>query len=303
MSSNGRTPAFEAENLGPIPSVATNFMTSKVLTILIPDGNPNGMKIIKLPGWSGQCFVVPRQNLRELKDRIEINSPGLYFLFGVDENSSNNLVYIGESENFYNRIANHDLNKDFWNLTVIFTGELNKAFVKYLEYRAIIIAHNANRMIVQNKIQSQENTLSENEKVIMEQYFENVHFILSVIGYEIFETVAESISDEKLYYLKTDEVDAKAQLLADGSLNILKGSLARIRETGSFWGWSQIARKRFLEDGTFIKSDDNTFYVYTKDTLFKSPSAAAATTIGRSINGWTAWKDEAGNTLDENLRK
>lgn len=40
-----------------------------------------------------------------------------------------------------------------------------------------------------------------------------------------------------------------------------------------------------------------------KDYLFKSPSAAAATTTGRPINGWTAWRDESGNTLDSNLRK
>ncbi len=271
--------------------------------MLVPEGNPNGMKIIELPGWSGKCFVVPRQNLRELKDRSEINQPGLYLLFGVDEGSSDDLVYIGESENFYSRIANHDSNKDFWNIAVIFTGGLNRAFVKYLEYRATTMAYDADRMVVQNKVQPQENTLSESEKVIVEQYFENVQFVLGAIGYEVFETVAESISDAKLYHLKAEGADAKAQLLADGSLNVLKGSLARIRETESFWGWPQAARKRFLEDGTFTDNGDGASYVYTKDVLFKSPSAAAATTTGRPINGWTAWKDEAGNTLDENLRK
>ncbi len=107
----------------------------------------------------------------------------------------------------------------------------------------------------------------------------------------------------KLYYRKAEGSEARAQLLSDGSLNVLKDSLARIRETEAFWGWSQAARKRFLEDGTFAENGDGMSYVYTKDVLFKSPSAAAATTTGRPINGWTAWKDEAGNTLDENLRK
>lgn len=278
-------------------------MPSRILQILVPGGNPNGMKIIDLPGWAGQCFVVPRQSLKELKDRSEIDQPGLYLLFGVDEVSVNELVYIGESENFYSRIANHDSNKDFWNVAVIFTGGLNRAFVKYLEYRATTLAHTAKRMVVQNKIQPQENTLSPFDKVSAEHYFENVQFVLGAIGYEVFDTVAESIADTKLYYLKAEGADAKAQLLADGSLNVLKGSLARIRETVAFWGWSQAARKRFLEDGTFIDSGDGFSYMYTKDTLFKSPSAAAATTTGRPINGWTAWKDELGNTLDENLRK
>ncbi len=271
--------------------------------MLVPEGNPNGMKIIELAGWSGKCFVVPRQSLRELKDRSEVNQPGLYLLFGVDESASDELVYIGESENFYNRIANHNSNKDFWTIAVIFTGGLNRAFVKYLEYKTTTIAHEADRMIVQNKVQPQENTLSEFEKVTVEQYFENIQFILGAIGYEVFETVAESISDAKIYHLKAEGADAKAQLLADGSLNVLKGSLARIREAESFWGWSQAARKRFLEDGTFVDHGDGKSYSYTKDVLFKSPSAAAATTTGRAINGWTAWKDDAGNTLDDNLRK
>lgn len=271
--------------------------------MLVPGGNPNGMKIIELPGWSGKCFLLPRQNLKELKDRSEINQPGLYLLFGVDEISGDDLAYIGESENFYSRITNHDANKDFWDLAVIFTGGLNRAFVKYLEYRATTLAHEANRMVIQNKVQPQENTLSEFEKVTVDQYFENVQFILEALGYQLFETIAESISDKKIYHLKAEDANATAQLLEDGSLNVLKGSLARIRETESFGGWSQVARKKFLEDGTFVDNGDEVSYVYTKDVLFKSPSAAAATTTGRPINGWTSWKDESGNTLDENLRK
>lgn len=278
-------------------------MTARVLQILVPEGNPNGMKIIELPGWSGKSFVVPRQSLKELKDRSEINQPGLYLLFGVDEGSSEDLVYIGESENFYNRIANHDSNKDFWNVAVIFTGSLNRAYVKYLEYRATAMAHDAGRMVIQNKIQPQENTLSEGEKVIVEQYFENVQFILGAIGYEVFETIAESVSDTKLYHLKAEGADAKAQLLADGSLNVLKGSFARIREADSFWGWSKAARERFVQDGTLIEKGDGVSYVFTKDVLFKSPTAAAVSTVGYSVNGWDVWKDESGKTLDENVRK
>lgn len=277
-------------------------MKPKALQMLVPEGNPNGMKILELPGWSGKCFVVPRQSLKELKNRSEIDQPGLYLLFGTDEVTSEELVYIGESENFYTRVVNHDLKKDFWNVVVIFTGGLNRAFVKYLEYRATTMAHDAKRMVVQNKVQPQENTLSEFEKVTVEQYFENLQFVLTVLGYEVFEKITESISDANIYYLKADGTDAKAQLLTDGSLNVLKGSLARIRETEAFWGWSKAARERFLTEGVLMDNKDGVSYVFTKDVLFNSPSAAAATATGRPINGWTAWKDEKGNTLDENLR-
>ena len=80
-----------------------------------------------------------------------------------------------------------------------------------------------------------------------------------------------------------------------------KGSLARIKETESFEGWALSARKKFIDDGT-LKVNNNS-YIFTRDVLFRSPSAAASVINGRSTNGWTAWKDEKGNTLDDNVRK
>jgi hypothetical protein len=277
-------------------------MQSKALQMLIPGGNPNGLKIIELAGWIGKCFIVSRQSLKDLKDRPEINQPGLYLLFGIDQETGEDLVYIGESESFYSRITSHDSSKDFWDTVVVFTSGLNRAFVKYLEYRATRLAHDAKRMNVQNKVQPQENTLSEFEKVSVEQYFDTIKFILSTFHYEVFETVEESYIDNKLYYIEADGVSAKAKALENGALQVLVGATARIRESESFGGWSKNARTRFIEEGKLVHSDENS-YKLTEDIIFKSPSAAAATLTGRSINGWTAWKDEQGNTLDDNLRK
>lgn len=277
-------------------------MNSKALQILIPSGNPNGIKIIDLIGWVGTCFVVPRQNLKELKDRPEINQPGLYLLFGEDQETGEDLVYIGESESFYSRISNHDAHKDFWNTAVVFSGGLNRAFVKYLEYKATTLASETKRMNVQNKVQPQENTLSEFEKVTIDQYFENIRFILNSFQYEVFEKVEDSYIDNTLYHLETEGVSVKAKVLENGEMLVLSGALARIRETESFGGWSKAARERFLKEGKF-KIENTESYITTEDIIFKSPSAAAATLVGRSINGWTAWKDGDGNTLDENLRK
>lgn len=277
-------------------------MNTKALQILVANGNPNGLKIIELAGWVGKCFVVPRQNLKDLKDRQEITQPGLYLLFGKNEETDQGLVYIGESESFYSRITNYDANKDFWDTVVIFTGGLNRAFVKYLEYRTTTLAHDAKRMGIQNKVQPQENTLSEFEKVTVDQYFENMRFILSTFQYEVFETVEESYIDNTLYHLEADGVSAKAKALENGALQVLVGATARIRESDSFGGWSKNARNQFVKEGKLISKDENS-YIFTEDIIFKSPSAAAATLTGRSINGWTAWKDETGNTLDDNLRK
>lgn len=277
-------------------------MNTKVLEILVVSGNPNGLKIVEVRNIIGKCFIVPRQNLKDLKDRPEINQPGLYLLFGVNEETSEDLVYIGESESFYSRIANHDANKDFWDTAVIFTGGLNRADVKYLEYRATTLANEAKRMVVQNKVQPQENTLSEFQKVSVDQYFENIRFILNTFNYEVFELVNESYVDSTNYYLKSEGVVAQAKVLENGEMVVFAGATARIKETDSFGGWSKTARERFIQEGRLVVKDNDS-YELTQDVIFKSPSAAAATLVGRSINGWTAWKDENGNTLDENLRK
>lgn len=277
-------------------------MKNQVLQMLMPN-EATGYKVIQLSGWTGRCFVVPRQELKEIEKRSEIKDPGLYFLFGENDESTNQKLYIGESERFFDRLLNHDANKDFWNIAIIFTGALDKAKIKYLEYLSTNEAEKVNRYDLMNSVSPKENSLSEFDMVSTQDYFSKINYILAVLGYPVFQSINQSISNDKIYLLTADGTDARSQLLEDGSLNVLKGSLARKRETKSFFGWSQAARKRFLEDGTLKDNGDEISYELTRDVLFKSPSAAAATLTGRPINGWTAWKDEKGHSLDENLRK
>lgn len=270
--------------------------------MLIPN-EASGYKLIQLSGWHGKCFVIPKQELKEIGKRSESKDPGIYLLFGENDESTNQKLYIGESEKFLDRLLNHGVNKDFWNIAIVFTGGLDKAKIKYLEFLSTTEAKKINRYDLLNDVSPKENMLSEFDAVITQDYFSKMNYILAVLGYPVFQNIKESISSDKIYSLKSEGADARSQLLEDGSLNVLKGSYARMRETESLTGWSLAARKKFIEDGTFKEKGDGTSYVFTRDVLFKSPSAAAATVVGRSSNGWTMWKDESGNTLDENLRK
>lgn len=270
--------------------------------MILPTEN-TGFKIAELENWPGKVFIVPRASLKDLKERSEVNNPAIYFLFGDSNEATRQRLYIGETETFLNRLMNHDQNKEFWNLAVIFIGGIDKAKVKYLEYIASKEAKEIGRFDLENSTIPKKPHLAEYNEMATLDYFEKIKYILSVLNVPVFDNIKQSISDSKLYYLKGEGFRAEAQLLNDNSLVVFKGSLARKRETDSFWGWSQAARKKFLEDGIFIESEDGISYVYTRDVIFTSPTAAAATTLGRSANGWTSWKDEDGNTLDENLRK
>lgn len=56
-------------------------------------------------------------------------------------------------------------------------------------------------------------------------------------------------------------------------------------------------RNQLIADGTLIEKDG--FLVFTRDTEFSSPSAAAAVIHGGSANGLTAWKAQDGKSLKQ----
>ncbi len=275
-------------------------MENTVIEMLLPGGDPNGLRIVKIAGWIGRVFIVPRTEIKQIKFLKEANYPAIYFLFG--EGDQKPIVYIGQTDNFDRRMNQQTIAKDYWNIALVFTGE-SEIDVQYLENICSEKAKKAERYEIKNSINTPGRNISDFQQATHNDFFRKMIFMTTLLGYPVFESISDSLSSKNVYYLKAEGVEAKAQLLENGNLNILKGSTARIRQTEAFWGWSLSARKRFLEDGTLKDNGDGISYVYTKDVLFSSPTAAAATTKGAPVNGWTAWKDEQGNTLDENLRK
>ena len=274
------------------------------ITIFVPDQDPNGIKIIGLNGWNGKAFVIPRSKLRGLRDRAEINAPAIYYLFGEGENPSRQHVYIGESENGFKRLLNHDDNKDFWSSAVVFIGtDLDRADVKYLENQSVRLAKNINRYEIENQIEPLENKLTEIKKAGDDDYFEKIVFIMAVFGYALFQGVPKPQTTEEIYTFKTEDAVAKGTLLDNGEFVVYAGSTARIRVTPNFEKHDPGIREKLEDSGVLKRQEAGKSFEFLKDYIFTSPSAAGDTVAGRSVNGWTAWKDGSGKTLDERLRK
>lgn len=270
--------------------------------MIIPENDPNGLKILGIDGWTGSMFMIPRKSLKDIENREEVNQPGIYFLFGESDKSTKQSLYIGESESFFGRLERHNLKRDFWNLAIVFTGGLDRADVKYLENKSTILSKKAGRYEVLNKVQPQENRLSQFKKISVDDFFNRVEYLLAVFGYPIFDSAFESSKEGDLYKISIEGLVATGKLLDNGDFLVFKNSQARLRETNSFiGGFSYGARRTFLKEGKLLEKEGA--YLFTQDIIFKSPSAAAATIKGRSTNGWTSWKDKNGKTLDENLRK
>ena len=56
-------------------------------------------------------------------------------------------------------------------------------------------------------------------------------------------------------------------------------------------------RKQLIAEGVLTENDG--FLVFTRDTEFSSPSAAAAVIHGGSANGLIAWKTRDGKSLKQ----
>ena len=76
-------------------------------------------------------LVIPRAALSIINEREELHSPAFYILLGEDDGITSK-AYLGETENFRERIKNHEYNKAFWQKTLVFIskdGAMTKADV------------------------------------------------------------------------------------------------------------------------------------------------------------------------------
>ena len=116
-----------------IESKGVNTMNNlgKTIQIFLPDGNPRGIKIAEVTNRTVQTILIPRNLLHDAKTRDEVNNVGLYFLFGEDEEKAKPEVYIGEAEDGFDRLKQHNKQKDFWQVAIlVVTNNKQNQFTK-----------------------------------------------------------------------------------------------------------------------------------------------------------------------------
>ena len=161
------------------------------LRIFVPDGDPEGVRIIDRMNWTGLGIVFPREKWPATKQRPEFSRPGVYILTGY-KSAEDELptVYIGESDVLRGRIDTHFQNKDFWDRGIVFTASnngLNKAHVRWLESALVSRASQAKRCILDNGTEPQQVGLSEAERADTQGFLREVLQILPLVGLHAFE--------------------------------------------------------------------------------------------------------------------
>ena len=272
-----------------------------VIKILVPSGDPAGVRVVEKSNWSGRGVVFARSDLA-LAAREGLHSPGIYILRGEDPDQAfDSVVYIGQSDDVALRLTQHMRSDDkaFWTETVAFVSKdsaLNKAHGSLLEAKLIELANAAGRAKVMNRTQPPSPSLSAVDLAEAEGFLAEALAILPLLGVVAFEKPSPRASVSQRLFLSGPETDGKGEIRSDGFL-ALAGSTARTNALDSLGpGWTKL-RSHLVETGAFV--EEGSSCRLSQDYLFKSISAASSVLLGRQSNGWLEWKNADGVTMKD----
>ena len=280
------------------------------LRIFVPDGDPDGLRIVDRTNWNGKALVFPRAAWAQpsVADRPELQQTGVYLLLGPREDGEGDRLYIGEGDPIKPRLASHHSGtsqKDFWTRAICFVSmgqALNKAHVQFLEAHLIHLAKQAKRvpLDVENKKNESEPTLSEADRADMQVFLAHMLCMLPVLGVHAFEQPPKAPAPS------APELICKGKGLVAHGYESTQGFVVKAgsQAMGEFMpsmhkhfpgvvAW----REELIAMGVLAPQDEH--YVFAQDYVFNSPSAASDMVLGRSSNGRLDWKDAQGTSLKE----
>lgn len=280
-----------------------NLYRPQTIQIFLPDGNPTSIKIAELTNRMISAILIPRNKIIEVAIREEVKKYGIYFLFGGDEEKAKPIVYIGETEDCHERIKTHNKGKDFWSYAVVISSRTNaftKSHVKFLEYLCIKNANEIGRYDTDNQTAPAKPFVTESMEADLLDNYETIKVLVGTLGFPLFEEKRKNDSTKKkILYCKGRDAAAEGDIIDDGFL-VYKNSKVNKEESKTIATWVSGIRKKLIESKILVL--ENNIYIFSEDYIFKSPSAAVATVLGRTANGWTEWKTMEGKTIDEIYR-
>lgn len=293
----------------------------KSVRLFLADGTPGGLLTAEIMNWTGHIMSVNRSSLGELLRRGEAKRTGIYILLGDDPDAINGRkAYVGEGDDVGKRLYAHQRSvvqggKDFWTQAVVLTSKddnLTKAHVRYLESRFVALGHQAKRATIDNGTNPLAPTLPESDVSDMEYFIEQAKIILPLLGVNIFQQTtktspqaqgehSETAVESPVFEMRVlkEGVVATAQEI-DGEFVVFAGSLARREWVGGESQHYRTLRLQLEDDGTLTPMDGGESFQFTRDYVFRSPSAAAAMVAGRNANGRMEWQDrQTGRTYGD----
>lgn len=262
----------------------------------MPFGDPDGLRIIDQPNWSGIGVAFPRGAYRDVSKRSEFERTGIYILVGSSADYGLlPTLYIGQSDKISSRLDSHHKAKDFWEWAVFFVSKdnaLNVASAQYIESRLISRALSAKRCNLDNGNAPVGPNLADADAADAEGFMAHILRVLPLIGISAFEEKEQKTQVRERVILtctaKKKGVIATGYVQSGGFV-VCKNSLADPDEKGGMHEYMRSIRRELLEKEILV--EDGSLYRFTQDYDLSSPSTAAGVVLGRAANGRTEWID------------
>lgn len=313
----------------------------RTLKLFLADGTADGLIVSEIINWTGQIFKFPRESLSVFLGRKESARTGIYILSGIEIDTDEPVIYVGESDNVGERLRQHekDISKSFWNSTYVINSKdynLTKAHALYLEATIVKKSQQSQKFNVVNIKSKEYENLPESDISDMNYFLEQIYLSLPVLGLDIFipesivrskaeistiNAIHDSAFDEALVLrqsplpaitgsesieviLSDPKHDVEARgLESNGKILVISGSRAR-KNAQVLTPTYKSLRESLFARGILRDSIDRNYSEFLSDYLFDSPSAASAVILGRSDNGRSSWKEvKSGKSLGQLYRE
>jgi predicted GIY-YIG superfamily endonuclease len=273
----------------------------KTIQIFLPAGDPRGIRIAEITTRIMQVIEVPRSLLADFLAMPESTQVAVYFLVGETEDGSEETVYVGQTGDVRARLSAHNKEKDFWERVLVLisrTNTLTQTHALFLEWYCLQAIRTAKRFRDENGNKGSRPFTPAPLEADCLEIFETGQALVSTLGYPMFDAVAKPAESgkEEVFYCQRKGAQGRGVYTTEGFV-VLAGSRGHAQVTDSSAAETvKSLRAPLYESG--VLAIEGTDVVFTKDHLFKTPSAASYVVLGRSSNGWVDWKSAAGETLD-----
>lgn len=161
---------------------------AKTIHTILYDDVLDGSKIIEMDNCVCQLSVIRRgytEFIKEMKE--ELSKPALYILL----NRENRKAYVGETDVFFKRIANHTAKKEFWDEALAFTANdnsLTTTEVKYLESLSYETAKQVQSYDLSENSQAPTRPhATKSQEIKIKEFFKYVTLLTKFVGCDLFE--------------------------------------------------------------------------------------------------------------------
>ena len=186
------------------------------------DGTMEGRVKCGLANWTGLAYKIPRDYFAQSDSIKETKNNGIYFMIGVDEESDQPAVYVGQARQRSNgqgllgRIVEPHNSITYWKEAILLTTRddyFGPTELCYLEHKLYKIAKEAKRYLVTNGNTPSIGNPTEEKQCELDEFIEYAKLVISAMGYKFLIPIVPEMIKRKM---SAQDVGVKEQQESDG---------------------------------------------------------------------------------------